>query len=116
MRYERIDRISHEIQRELASIIPLLKDPRIIPAITSVTAVRATRDLSYANVYISVLGDETARLATIEGLNSAKGFIRREISARVKLRITPEITFVSDDTIEHGAHINEILKDLNVDE
>jgi len=111
MKYERIDRISHEIKRELCSIIPGLKDPRI-PEVVSVTMVSVTRDLSYANVYVSVLGSEKERAAAIEGLNSAKGFVRREIASRVQLRVTPEIKFMLDDAIEHGMHINEILKDL----
>ena len=111
MKYDRIERISQEIKRELSSIIPGLKDPRI-PEVVSVTRVSATRDLSYANVYVSVLGSEKQRAAAIEGLNSAKGFVRREIASRVQLRITPEIKFIADDAIEHGMHINEILREL----
>ena len=109
--YSRTDRISEEVKRELSAVIRELKDPRI-PVMTSVIAVRVTKDLKFAKAHISVMGDEKAKNDAIAALKSAAGFIRREIGHRLNLRNTPEFTFVSDDSIEYGAHINEILREL----
>lgn len=109
--YSRTDRVSEEIKRELASIIRELKDPRIPPMI-SVVSVRATKDLKFAKANISVMGDEKAKKDAFAALKSASGFIRREVSQRLNLRQTPEFTFVEDDSIEYGAHIQQLLKNL----
>ena len=105
----RIGRISEEIKRELSSIIRELKDPRI-PQMTSVLRVDVTPDLRFAKAHISIMGSEAEKAAAIEGLTSAAGLVRREIGARIDLRYTPEFTFVSDDSIEYGAKINEMFK------
>ena len=107
----RIDRIAEEIRRELGDIIRGLKDPRL-PTVISVVGVRVTKDLRFAKAYVSVLGDEKVRRDAVAALVSAGGFIRREIGARIDLRYTPEFTFVSDDSIEYGAKINEVLRGL----
>jgi ribosome-binding factor A len=106
--YQRTDRISEEIKKNLSDIIRELKDPRI-PLMTSVVSVEVTRDLKYAKAYISVLGDEETKKNAIAGLKSASGFIRREIGNRVLLRALPEFSFVLDNSIEHGAHINALI-------
>ena len=111
MAFSRIDRISEEVKKELASVIRDMKDPRLT-SMVSVVSVRVTKDLRYAKAYISVLGDESAKKGAIDALTSAAGYIRKEIGHRVNLRNTPEFTFVGDDSIEYGAHINEILKGL----
>ena len=113
-------RINMEVQRELSQIIRSeIKDPRIHP-LTSVVAVEVTPDLKYCKAYISVLGDEEAGKATIEGLRSAASFVRRELAHRVNLRNTPEIKFILDQSIEYGANmsklIDEVTKDLHDDE
>ena len=107
----RTDRISEEVRRELSAVIRELKDPRI-PMMTTVVQVRVTKDLKFAKAYISVFGDEKVHKDAMAALHSASGFIRREIGSRLNLRNTPEFTFVEDDSIEYGAHINEILKKL----
>lgn len=107
----RTDRISEEVRRELSAVIRELKDPRI-PMMTTVVQVRVTKDLKFAKAYISVFGDEKAHKDAMTALHSASGFIRHEIGSRLNLRNTPEFTFVEDDSIEYGAHINEILKKL----
>ncbi len=107
-KFKRIDRISEQIKKELSEVIRGLKDPRI-PLMTSVVAVSVTSDLRYAKAYISVMGDEETKRAAIEGLRSAAGYIRREIGSRVQLRCTPEFSFEADNSIEHGAYINELL-------
>lgn len=109
--YSRIDRVAEEIRRELSAIIRELKDPRI-PDMLSVVSVRVTKDLKYAKAGISVMGDEKVKKDAFDALKSAGGFIRKEISRRVKLRQTPEFTFVEDNSIAYGAHISELLKNL----
>ncbi len=109
-------RINMEVQRELADIIRTgIKDPRIHP-MTTVVSAEVTPDLKYCKVYVSVLGDEEAAKATIQGLKSAVGYVRRELARRVNLRNTPEISFVLDQSIEYGVHmshlIDEVTKDL----
>lgn len=113
-------RINMEVQRKLSQIIRSeIKDPRIHP-LTSVVAVEVTPDLKYCKAYISVLGDEEAGKATIEGLRSAASFVRRELAHRVNLRNTPEIKFILDQSIEYGVNmsklIDEVTKDLHDDE
>ena len=107
----RIDKINEEVRRELASIIRDLKDTRI-PMMTSVVAVNVTNDLRYAKAYISVMGDEETQKKALEGLKSAAGFVRREIGKRIDLRYTPEFIFELDRSIEHGAHIEKLLKSV----
>ena len=107
-KFKRTDRISEQIKKELSDIIRNLKDPRI-PLMTSVVAVSVTGDLRYAKAYISVMGDEETKREAIKGLQSAAGYIRREIGSRVQLRTTPEFSFEADNSIEHGAYINELL-------
>lgn len=109
--YNRIDRISEEVKRELSAVIRELKDPRL-PSVVSVIGVRITKDLKYAKAYISVMGNAEQQKAALDALKSASGFIRREMGHRVNLRITPEFTFEIDNSIEYGAHINEVLKNL----
>ena len=109
--YSRTDRISEEVKRELSAVIRDLKDPRL-PAMVSVVAVRVTKDLKFAKVHISMMGDEKAKKDGFAALKSAAGFIRKEIGHRLNLRNTPEFTFVEDDSIAYGAHINEILRGL----
>ncbi|HIW57880.1 MAG TPA: 30S ribosome-binding factor RbfA [Firmicutes bacterium] len=109
--YNRMDRVSEEVKRELAAIIRELKDPRL-SGMVSVISVKVTKDLKYAKAGISVLGDEKKKKDALSALKSASGHIRKEIGRRLNLRNTPEFSFVEDDSIEYGAHINELLKKL----
>ena len=110
----RIGRINEEIQREMSSIIPTVKDPRVADAgMVSVTAVETTPDLKYAKIYISVL-DKTHSAQALKGLKSATGYLRRELGQRLNLRNTPELTFVRDDSIDKGAHILDMLRNPEV--
>lgn len=111
MAYKRIDRISEEVHKVLSEVIRSLKDPRI-PLVTSVVSVEVTNDLRYAKAYISVMGSDEEKQACLDALKSAGGFIRREVGSRVQLRYTPEFVFVKDTSIEHGAHINELLHEV----
>lgn len=112
MAQNRGDKINEEVRRELSNIIRELKDSRI-PMMTSVVAVNVTKDLRYAKVYISVMGSAEEQKKAIEGLKSAAGFVRREIGHRLRLRYAPEILFELDHSIEQGAYINEIIKNIN---
>ncbi len=107
----RTERISEEIKREMSSIIRNeLKDPRV-PEMVSITGVNVTKDLRYARIYISVLGSEEEKENAILGLRSAAGFIRREISQRLRLRYTPELLFELDNSIERGVYITKLIND-----
>ncbi|MBQ3114935.1 MAG: 30S ribosome-binding factor RbfA [Clostridia bacterium] len=108
----RINRINEETKKEISQLIRELKDPRVKKGLVSVVATDVSKDLSKCVVFVSVLGDEKVQNDAIAGLNSASGFVRRELGSRLKLRISPEVTFNLDHSIEYGAHINEILKGL----
>ena len=107
-------RINEEIQKELASILRTVKDPRVSDAFLSVTAVDCTTDLKYAKIYYSTLAGDPNSKELKQGLKAATGYIRRELAHTLNLRITPELTFLPDDSIRHGAHIASILKDLDI--
>ena len=110
MSYQRIDRISEEVRREVDAIIrDELHDPRISGTF-SVTRADVTGDLRYAKIYISVLEDDK-RDDLMAALKNAKGYIRRSLSKRMIIRYTPELTFVSDKNIENGVHIAKVLAD-----
>ena len=113
MASNRIKRISEEVKKAISvMLINGIKDPRISSMI-SVTDVEVTNDLRYAFVYISILGGN--REESLEGLNSARGYIRREVGRQVKLRYAPEIIFKIDDSIERGMYMDELIKNVNKD-
>lgn len=105
-------RINGEVQKELSSIIRgEIKDPRIHP-MTSVMAVEVAPDLKTCKAYISVLGNQEAKEATIRGLNSAEGYIRRQLARSLNLRNTPEIRFILDESIEYGVNMSKLIDDV----
>ncbi len=106
---DRTDRISEEIKRELSDLIRhQIKDPRL-PEFVSITLVRVTKDLRYAKVYVSVLGDEDKKKGALAALTHAAGFIRHEIGQRINLRYTPEFNFKLDDSIEQGMYLSKLI-------
>ena len=113
MASNRQGRINEEMQKELASLIRSLKDPRIQSSMVTVTGVRATPDLRYAKVYVSVLEKDKAK-EVMKGLKSAGGWLRRELGSSLQLRYTPELVFEEDDSIEYGAHMADLLAKLNI--
>lgn len=116
MSKQRTKRISEEIKKIVSHQIMFnMKDPRI-SKLTSVIHVDTTNDLSFTNIYISVYDPKADPQKTLEGLNSAKGFIRKEIGKELKLRITPEPIFKLDTSIENGMYINQLLKDVGADQ
>ena len=103
-------RINDEFQKEIAMILRDVKDPRVSGAFISVTGAEVTPDLKYAKVYYSSLMGDKKEVR--RGLVAANGFIRGQIAKRMNLRITPEITFVEDSSIEYGAKISKILEGI----
>lgn len=113
MNNKRLNRISGEVKRVVSELIYNgLKDPRV-NAMATITAVEVTRDLRFAKIYVSVFGDEQEKLDTIAGLESAKGFIRSEISSKIDLRYTPEPLFYLDESIEKGIHMSKLIDEVN---
>ena len=109
MAYNRIDRISEEVRRELDKLLREdMRDPRFAGTF-SITHADVTRDLRYCKVRVSVLEPEK-RKDVMAALKSAAGFIRRELGRRVELRYVPELLFEMDTNIEYAAHISEILR------
>ena len=105
-------RINGEVQKELSTIIRNeIKDPRIHP-MTSVMAVEVAPDLKTRKAYISVLGEKEAKEATIKGLKSAEGYIRRQLARNLNLRNTPEIRFILDESIEYGVNMSKLIDDV----
>ena len=113
MASNRINRINEEIQKELSSLMRGLKDPRVQGGMVTITHVDTTSDLRYSRIFVSVL-DKSQEKDVVKGLKSAAGYLRRELGASLRLRYTPELQFIADDSIEYGAHILELLRDPNV--
>lgn len=110
---ERTDRIEEEIKKVVSKLIDQeLKDPRLTGLI-SVTKVDVSRDLKYCKIYVSMLGSKD-QAAAMEALKSSAGFIRREVGSKIRMFSTPEIKFELDDSMEYGAHIQNIMKELNI--
>lgn len=111
----RLGRINEELRKEISNIITFeLKDPNITGLI-SVTKVKITPDLKYAKVYVSILNAKSNE-KTLQGLKDSSGFIRTQIAKTVNLRITPQLVFEIDDSIEYGMKIDSIIKELNNNE
>ena len=110
----RLGRIDEEFRKEISNIISYdLKNPNITGLI-SVTKVKVTPDLKFAKVYISMLNSKNVK-ETLAGLKKSAGFIRSELAKKINLRLTPEIIFELDDSMEYGAKIDTILKDIMKD-
>lgn len=114
MAKHRASRLGEALKEEISQMIrEELKDPRI--GFVTVTSVEVAEDLGHAKVFVSVLGDSQQCKESLEALNRAAGFIRNEIGRRIRLRYTPEITFKYDSSIEHGAHIAELLREVHTE-
>ncbi len=107
-------RINDEMQKELAAVLREVKDPRLKDAFISITAVEVTGDLKFAKVYYSAMMGDKKEVA--RGLKSCAGYMRRELAMRLNLRMTPELTFFEDHSIEHGAKISKLLGSIEISE
>ena len=103
-------RVNEEMSREIASILREIKDPRVSDNFVSITGVEVTPDLKYAKIGFSSMTGDKAEIK--KGLVSASGFIRKRLAETLNLRITPELNFVADDSIEYGAHINSLFRKI----
>lgn len=113
MNKKRVQQISEEVRKSLSDIVQnKVKDPRI-PELLSISHVDVTNDLSFAKVYVSVFGTETQKEDAIKGLNSAKGFIKKELGRQVKLRAMPELIFIEDESIEKGLEMTKLIEEVN---
>ena len=107
----RIGRINEEVMRELARLLPTVKDPRLGGGLLSIIRCEVTNDLRWCKVYLSTLGQFDEKKLK-RGLKSCSGYLRRELAHSLSLRYTPELVFVLDDSIQEGAHINQLLHQL----
>ena len=111
----RLGRIDEELRKELSEIISYeIKDPNLTGLI-SVTKVKITPDLKYAKVYVSILNSKSEK-DTMDTLKRSAGFVRTLIAKRINLRITPELIFEKDDSMEYGARIEKVIEDLKKSE
>ena len=108
------NRVNEDIGRELMYILREVKDPRVSGAFVSVIATETTPDLKFCKVYYSHMNGVDREVKA--GLYAAMGFIRRELSHRLSLRQTPELTFVKDEGLQHGARVSELLKEIGTSE
>lgn len=111
----RYDRINEEVKKAISEIIREMKDPRISP-MTTIMSAEVTNDLKQAKVRVSVYDkDDAVRAESVAALNRAAGFIRHELGNRIDLRALPQLKFTLDNSIEYSVHIAQILIDLNKD-
>ena len=106
----KIDRISEDIRREITNILREIKDPRVNNKIITVLKVSLTNDMSYAKIYISSMDGLNGTLVTVEGLKSAKGFIKKKLASRLKIKKMPELEFIPDNYLENTINMFKKLK------
>ena len=111
MANNKIGRINDDIQHSLSMLLRSIKDPRIQQGMLSITRVDTSGDLRQAKIYLSLLNMDSEKELN-KGLKSASGWLRRELGNALKLRHVPELVFILDRSIEHGAHINELLSGI----
>jgi ribosome-binding factor A len=110
----RLNRINEELKREISNIINYEMSNSNITGMISVTAVKITPDLRYARVFVSMINSKSVK-NTLTALKSSSGFIRSKIAQKINLRVTPELVFELDDTMQYGEKIDNILKDIMKD-
>jgi ribosome-binding factor A len=111
---DRMRRVNESIRQVLSEAVPELKDPRI--GFVTVTGVATTTDLRHATVYVSVLGSERKRYATLRGLTAAHGVLQSAIAHELKLKRTPQLAFEYDPTVERGVRMTKLIDDLAPDD
>jgi ribosome-binding factor A len=106
--FSRTLRVAEQIQRDLAEMLRLeVKDPRI--GMVTLTGVEVTTDYAHAKVFFTTLGDADRIAAATEGLDRAAGFLRHELGHRIKLRSIPQLHFIYDSSVEHGARLSQLI-------
>ena len=110
----RVSRVSSLIKREVSQmLLNGIKDDRVGTGMVSVTEVDVSGDLQHAKIFVSIYGTPEAKAATMEGLKSSTGFVRRELSQRMRLRRTPELIFLEDDSLERGYYMSNLLDKIS---
>ena len=109
----RMGRVNDELMKTLSELIRTVRDPRVSEGLVSIVRVECAPDLGSAKVYVSSLGDEEKRRECIKALRAASGYLRREAARSLKLRHTPELTFINDDSIVSGTHIMELIETVS---
>src|SRR3954466_13019647 len=107
---ERMRRVNESVRQVLAEALPDLKDPRI--GLVTVTGVDTKPDLRNATVYISVLGNERKRAATLRGLEAAHGLLQSQLARQLRLKRTPQLTFEYDESVERGVRMSQLIDEL----
>lgn len=108
-------RLSEDIKRELSVLVRGLKDPRIKDKLISFVRVEVSGDGSYAKIYVSAIDGMDIAKEAVKGLESASGYLKRELSNILHMRKCPEFKFIPDDSIAYGAHLNQVLSDIKGD-
>ena len=114
MSQKNMGRLAQDMKRELIAIIGRLKDPRLEGGLLTITRLEVTPDLDVAKVYVSVMGRAEGAKPSIDALNRAAGHIRTEVSRSMHIRKAPRFTFIEDGGAAYAAHIDQLLKELNV--
>lgn len=115
MEGKRSEKVADLIHKEISEmLVKTIKDPRI--GFVTITRVAVSEDYRSAKVYFSVTGTVEERQRSMEGLNSAKGYVRKELGRRIRLRYTPEIIFKFDPSIEYAIHIGEVIRHIKGEE
>lgn len=116
MEFSRNERIAEEIKKGISEIIGTnLKDPRV-KGLVSITRVKVTKDLSHATIFLSFYCDEIEKEAAFDAIQSAKGFIKRELASKIRIKYMPDISFKIDESIEYGIHISKVLEEIKQQE
>lgn len=108
----RLNRVNEELKKEISRILTFELKNSKVTGLVSVTKAKVTPDFKYAKVYVSILNSKSIS-KTMEGLKESSGFIRSQIAKNINLRVTPELVFEIDDSLEYGAKIDNILKELH---
>ena len=108
----RLNRVNEELKKEISHILTFELKNSKVTGLISVTKAKITPDFKYAKIYVSILNSKNVD-KTMEGLKESSGFIRSQIAKNINLRVTPELTFEIDDSLEYGAKIDRILKEIN---
>src|SRR5690348_2980479 len=107
---ERMRRVNESVRQVLAEALPELKDPRI--GLVTVTGVDTAPDLRHATVYVSVLGNERKRKATLRGLDAAHGLLQSQLARQLRMKRTPQLTFEYDPSVERGVRMSQLIDEL----
>ena len=110
--HQRSDRVAAAVREEIANFLAEgVKDPRVT-ALVTVTGVEMTRDLRHAKVFVSIMGEDSQRASTIEGLQSVQGFLRSRLARSLSLRVAPDVHFVMDESVARAARIETLLNQI----